>query len=75
MSYAQKEILLKLLVLMKLLLLLMVLRKKKALGYVFQDIKGADVVEAREVNVTDAMVGKVSGLQLVEVFYRTCRFI
>lgn len=41
-------------------------KEKKALGYVFQDIKGADVVEAREVNVTDAMVGKVSGLQLVK---------
>ncbi len=41
-------------------------KEKKALGYVYQDIKGSDVVEAREVNVTDAMVGKVSGLQLVK---------
>lgn len=41
-------------------------KEKKSLGYVYQDIKGSDVVEAREVNVTDAMVGKVSGLQLVK---------
>jgi len=41
-------------------------KEKRSLGYVYQDIKGSDVVEAREVNVTDAMVGKISGLQLVK---------
>lgn len=51
---------------MKLWLLLMVLKREKGFRVCLPDIKGADVVEAREVNVTDAMVGKVSGLQLVK---------
>ncbi|MFP3594131.1 SusC/RagA family TonB-linked outer membrane protein [Chryseobacterium sp. SIMBA_038] len=41
-------------------------KEKKALGYVYQDIKGSTMVDARENNVTDALVGKVTGLQLVK---------
>lgn len=41
-------------------------KEKKALGYVYQDIKGSTMVDARENNVTNALVGKVTGLQLVK---------
>lgn len=41
-------------------------KEKKSLGYVYQDIKGSTMVEARENNVTNALVGKVSGLQLIK---------
>lgn len=41
-------------------------KEKKSLGYVYQDIKGTSLVDARENNVTNALVGKVSGLQVVK---------
>lgn len=41
-------------------------KEKRSLGYAYQDLKGSEIVEARSVNVTDAMVGKVTGLQLVK---------
>lgn len=39
-------------------------KEKKSLGYVYQDIKGTALVDARENNVTNALIGKVSGLQV-----------
>lgn len=41
-------------------------KEKKALGYSFQDVKGQALVDARETNVTNALVGKVSGLQVIK---------
>lgn len=41
-------------------------REKKALGYVYQDIKGTTLVDARENNITNALIGKVSGLEVVK---------
>lgn len=41
-------------------------KEKKSLGYVYQDIKGTTLVEARENNVTNSLTGKVSGLQVVK---------
>lgn len=41
-------------------------KEKKSLGYVYQDIKGTTLVDARENNITNALVGKVSALQLVK---------
>lgn len=41
-------------------------KEKKSLGYVYQDIKGSSLVDARENNVTNSLVGKVSGLQVVK---------
>lgn len=40
-------------------------REKKSLGYALQEIKGDDIVQAREVNITNALSGKVAGLQVV----------
>lgn len=40
-------------------------REKKSLGYAVQEIKGADVVDARETNLSNAFSGKVAGLQVV----------
>lgn len=40
-------------------------REKKALGYATQELKGDALVSARESNVTNALLGKVSGLQVV----------
>ncbi|MCD7976636.1 MAG: SusC/RagA family TonB-linked outer membrane protein [Tannerellaceae bacterium] len=40
-------------------------REKKALGYATQELKGDALVSARESNVTNALSGKVSGLQVV----------
>lgn len=40
-------------------------REKKALGYATQELKGDDLVNARESNITNALSGKVSGLQVV----------
>ena len=40
-------------------------REKKALGYAMQELKGDDLVSARETNVTNALSGKVSGLQII----------
>lgn len=41
-------------------------KEKKSLGYVYQDIKGTTLVDARENNITNALVGKVSALQVVK---------
>lgn len=40
-------------------------REKKALGYSMQEVKGADILQARETNVANALSGKVSGLQII----------
>lgn len=40
-------------------------RDKKALGYAIQEVKGDDIIAAREVNVANALSGKVSGLQVL----------
>ncbi|ASK30900.1 SusC/RagA family protein [Chryseobacterium sp. T16E-39] len=41
-------------------------KEKKALGYAFQDVKGQTLVDARENNVTNALTGKVAGLQIIK---------
>ncbi|MET3038509.1 SusC/RagA family TonB-linked outer membrane protein [Chryseobacterium sp. NRRL B-14859] len=41
-------------------------KEKKALGYSFQDVKGQALVDAKETNVTNALVGKVAGLQVIK---------
>src|SRR5574344_143668 len=40
-------------------------REKKALGYAMQELKGDDIANAHETNVTNALSGKVSGLQII----------
>lgn len=37
-------------------------KEKARLGYAVQDVKGSDIVKAREPNVINALVGKVAGL-------------
>lgn len=39
-------------------------REKKALGYSLQEVKGDEILNARETNVANALSGKVSGLQV-----------
>ncbi|OKL40057.1 SusC/RagA family TonB-linked outer membrane protein [Pontibacter flavimaris] len=39
-------------------------REKKSLGYAMQEVGGESLVEAREANVTNALSGKVAGLQI-----------
>src|SRR5699024_1842210 len=39
-------------------------KERKALGYAYENVSGEQVVEARTTNVTDALAGKVSGLNL-----------
>ncbi|WBV54879.1 SusC/RagA family TonB-linked outer membrane protein [Chryseobacterium daecheongense] len=41
-------------------------KEKKSLGYSFQDVKGQALVDAKENNVTNALTGKVAGLQVVK---------
>lgn len=41
-------------------------REKKTLGYSFQDVKGDQLVDAKENNISNALTGKVSGLQVVK---------
>lgn len=41
-------------------------RESKSLGYALQEIKGGDIVESRESNVSNALSGKVAGLQVVK---------
>lgn len=41
-------------------------KEKKSLGYVYQDIKGTTLVDARENNITNSLIGKVSGLEVVK---------
>jgi TonB-linked SusC/RagA family outer membrane protein len=40
-------------------------RERKSLGYSVQEIKGETLVAAREPNVTNALSGKVAGLQVI----------
>lgn len=39
-------------------------REKKALGYAVQDVKGESLLAARETNVTNALTGKIAGVQI-----------
>ena len=41
-------------------------REKKSLGYALQEIKGEELVQAREVNIANALSGKVAGLQVIK---------
>lgn len=41
-------------------------KEKKTLGYSFQDVKGQALVDAKESNVTNALVGKVAGMQVIK---------
>lgn len=40
-------------------------RDKKALGYAIQEVKGDDIIAARETNLANALSGKISGLQVI----------
>lgn len=42
-----------------------VAREKKTLGYAIQEVKNSDLVAARETNITNALSGKVAGLQII----------
>ena len=39
-------------------------REKKALGYAVQEVQGAELTEAREVNLVNALSGRVAGVQV-----------
>lgn len=39
-------------------------KERKALGYAYESVSGDAIVEARTTNVTDALAGKISGLNL-----------
>ncbi len=41
-------------------------RDRKALGYAIQEVKSDDIVAARELNVANALSGKISGLQVIK---------
>lgn len=40
-------------------------RERKAIGYAMQEVKGSELLQAREQNVANALSGKVSGLQVI----------
>lgn len=40
-------------------------REKKALGYAMQEVKGDELMQAREANIANALTGKVSGVQII----------
>lgn len=40
-------------------------RERKSLGYAMQEVKGRELVESREPNLSNALSGKVAGLQVV----------
>ncbi len=40
-------------------------REKKALGYAVQDVKGDDLIKARETNILNSLAGKVAGVTIV----------
>lgn len=42
-----------------------VAREKKTLGYAIQEVKGDALVQAHETNITNALSGKVAGLQVI----------
>lgn len=39
-------------------------RQKKSLGYAVQELKGQDIAEAKEVNLVNALAGKVAGVRV-----------
>ena len=39
-------------------------REKRAIGYSMQEMKGDEIVQARESNIANALSGKISGLQI-----------
>ena len=39
-------------------------RQKKSLGYAVQEVKGQDIAEAKEVNLVNALAGKVAGVRV-----------
>ncbi len=41
-------------------------REKKSLGYALQEIKGDEIIQSREVNMANALSGKIAGLQVVK---------
>ncbi|MGO1722261.1 MAG: SusC/RagA family TonB-linked outer membrane protein [Sphingobacteriaceae bacterium] len=41
-------------------------RDRKSLGYSFQEVKAEQIADAKEVNVANALVGKVAGLQVIK---------
>ena len=41
-------------------------REKKALGYAMQEVKGDQLMAVREPNITNALSGKVSGIQIIK---------
>ena len=41
-------------------------REKRSLGYAIQELKGEDLLSSRESNVTNALSGKIAGLQVVK---------
>jgi len=41
-------------------------REKKSLGYSFQEVKAEQLTDAKETNIANALVGKVSGLQVIK---------
>jgi len=42
-----------------------VAREKKTLGYAIQEVKGEELLSANETNITNALTGKVAGLQII----------
>ena len=41
-------------------------REKKSLGYSFQEVKSEQLLEAKEANISNALVGKVAGLNVIK---------
>ena len=39
-------------------------REKKTLGYAIQEVKGEELLGSREVNITNALTGKIAGVQI-----------
>ncbi|WP_282918263.1 SusC/RagA family TonB-linked outer membrane protein [Porphyromonas macacae] len=40
-------------------------REKKALGYAMQEVKGEELLKGREPNITNSLIGKFSGVQII----------
>ncbi|WP_290540712.1 SusC/RagA family TonB-linked outer membrane protein [Alistipes sp.] len=40
-------------------------REKKTLGYAIQEVKGESLVEAREINIANALTGKIAGVEII----------
>ena len=41
-------------------------RERKALGYAMQEVKGDQLMAVREPNITNALSGKISGIQILK---------